>query len=319
MVLSARRFLAVQRSFLAGVLIAFAAALLLGSCAQSRSVSGLPEAIKSDYTIGVYDPDKVFNASNQIAIEQVYLDWSRTEQMSIIEDADTYGSARERWLLITLEPWEREGASTVDLLTDIAAGRYDDLIDQNCEQIARVSTGTFIRWGHEMDVPSGRYPWAVEDPVQFVLAYRHFFERCNEKLSDKADIFFVWSPVIETNHAIRYYPGDAYVDLVGFPVFDCISCAPQHRAKTRSFRAIFERKLSVVEFTTKPIMVVEMGVEGDAKFQRKWLRDACSDASSYEALKHMNYFNALDHPNVWGKGTQPDWSLIDGPDVFCPD
>ena len=62
-------------------------------------------------------------------------------------------------MMVTVEPWPRPGEFRVTLLQDVVAGRYDGEIDRFCGQVSRAGLGVFVRWGHEMELESGRYPW----------------------------------------------------------------------------------------------------------------------------------------------------------------
>ena len=80
--------------------------------------------------------------------------------------------------MITVEPFPLDDGSETRarLLDDIADGRYDHLIDRLSADLAAAGQPVFLRWGHEMENVTGRYPWAQEDHLAYVRAYRHFVE-----------------------------------------------------------------------------------------------------------------------------------------------
>ena len=136
---------------------------------------------KPELGLGVYDPTRQFATSNGLAVEHTFVSWTDPTLATRLSDAANYARSRGRWLMVTVEPWPTDGRRSSPLLKDISQNAYDRTIDQFCGTVARLPTGIFVRWGHEMDLPSGRYPWATKQPHDYVLAYQHFVQRCKVK------------------------------------------------------------------------------------------------------------------------------------------
>lgn len=259
-------------------------------------------------SVGAYDPKRQFASSPALAVEHVFVSWVDPYTAPLLEDAVSYAKARGRWMMVTVEPWPRPGESRATLLQDVVAGRYDGEIDRFCGQVSRAGLGVFVRWGHEMELESGRYPWQVSDGALYSNAYRHFVERCREDTGSAQDVYYVWSPAGEPALK-KYYPGGSYVDWVGLSLYDCPNCNTVAPGSLRSFHAIATEKYARVRDYQKPLMIAEMGVAGTAERQAEWISKAMSETCSFPLLRMLVYFDAPDLPGAWGPGRPPDWRM----------
>jgi cellulose synthase (UDP-forming) len=261
---------------------------------------------------GVYDPvfvadaEPAFADKERVAIEHIFVSWLGIDA-SAIASAFAYANARDRWLMITVEPFMDNRTPThTSFLPAIARGDYDAEIVQVCQAIGNLGAPVFIRWGHEMEAASARYPWAGQDPDAFIAAYRHFVGSCKRVVGES---FYVWSPRGD-NGLEPYYPGRAYVDYVGvslyaFPAFDL-----DVHGRVRSFVEAFEERYRRIEQFDRPAMIAELGVTGDPAYQEAWMRGLFRNAAKFPLLKTAVYFNAIDSPGAWpDKYGIPDWSI----------
>src|SRR4051812_43270833 len=102
---------------------------------------------------GVYDPEGLFYNSDRIAIDHIFERWTEYDTARVAR-SQSRAAERHRWLMITLEPW-RQADESADLFNDIIAGRYDRFINHSCAHIGLLDVPIFIRWGHEMEDPTG--------------------------------------------------------------------------------------------------------------------------------------------------------------------
>jgi endoglucanase len=162
---------------------------------------------------GVYDFDarKPFSQARGVAIEHIFVSWLSPDSSASINSSFQYASERNRWLMVTIEPFAVEGRNKHQLLNDVVAGEYNSTIASVCGSIGSLQSPMFVRWGHEMETGDLRYPWSGTDGDSYIAAYRHFAERCR---AAAPKIFLVWSPKGGSKLA-KYYPGRPYVDFVG--------------------------------------------------------------------------------------------------------
>lgn len=258
-------------------------------------------------TYGVFDPEHWFRSSNRIGIEHVFIVWTE-DDASRLSSALDYASKRNRWLMVTVEPWpldwnSKEEASS--LFGDIVKGRFDTVIAGICRKLGDLKVPLFIRWGHEMDDLSGRYPWARPDAADFVNAYRHVVDACRP-LAPLS--YFVWSPA-GRGDMLAYYPGDQYADWVGVSVYGLERLDLKQIGRPRGFDDVFGPKYALASRFHKPVMIAELGIAGDADYKRDWMKQITHAAENFPLLRAIVYFNARE-PESWPEDQgKPDWRI----------
>lgn len=264
--------------------------------------------------LGIYDPEGHFASSDQWAIEHYFVNWSGYNLAKIRAQLQTAVS-RNRWPMITVEPWpaSSDPADWDGLLADASTGRYDNSIDTLCGELKAFDHPIFVRWGQEMEAVTGRYPWAVEDSLSYIAAYRRFVERCGS-VADQA--LFVWSPVGNKELEL-YWPGADYADYVGISVYGFPDWERDLYGHPRTMAQTLREKMERVTDYGRPVMVAELGVTGPESYQRAWLGQGLQAMADYPDLKTAVYFNAVDTPGVWGEiYGAPDWRLPES--IFSP-
>lgn len=254
---------------------------------------------------GVYDPLHRFSNAKGVAIEHIFVSWLSSESSEKISNSFKYASDRNRWLMITVEPHALEGRGS-QVLNDVATGAYDPIIESLCKRIGSLQAPALVRWGHEMESRDVRYPWSGANNDSYIAAYRHFAEKCR---ADAPKIYLVWSPKGAPGLA-KYYPGRTFVDLVGLSIYELPSYDLDHSGKVISFRDTFAPKYERVMVFNRPIIIAEMGVSGDPKYQARWMADFFRCASNFPLLRTAVYFDGKDNPGAWPEryGT-PDWTI----------
>jgi cellulose synthase (UDP-forming) len=261
---------------------------------------------------GVYDPvfvadaEPSFAEKEGVAIEHIFVSWLAADTSAIAE-AQAYASARDRWLMITVEPFmDARTPGHAEFLSAIVGGAYDADMVRVCRAIGDLGAPVFIRWGHEMEAPSERYPWAGREPDAFTAAYRRFVDQCRRVVSEG---YYVWSPRGDPG-LMTYYPGWDYVDYVGLSLYALPGFDTDVYGRVRTFSEAFGEKYRLVEGFDRPVMIAELGVAGDPAFQDDWMRDLFRNTTDFPLLKTAIYFNAVDSPGAWPeKYGIPDWSI----------
>jgi beta-mannanase len=268
----------------------------------------LPEVSLVEF--GVYDPADIFKSATDFRIEHVFIAWEPFDARKLRQKA-AEAAKRGRDLMVTVEPWPtaakmRRGGNF--MLREIAQSKYDAQIDRVCSELAKSSGRTLLRWGHEMEAVSDRYPWAHQDPKNFVAAFRHVVERCR-KLSTGTRI--VWSPRGDGDLR-KYYPGADYVDYVGVSLWGLQKWDRKHGGRDRAFREVFWETYRNVVAYAKPVVISELGISGDEQYVDRWLgeiMDHQTNSAKFPLLRTIVYFNDKE-PHYWPKGFgSPDWRV----------
>ncbi len=256
---------------------------------------------------GVYDPGRAFSDAHGIGIEHIYVYWQQLDRRMLWARAG-YAKARGRRLMITVEPYTRAAdwrSGGHRLFRDILAGQFDRYIASVCAEVATLGGSAIVRWGHEMEQPVERYPWARKDAEGYKSAYRYFVERCRAAAPLAR---YMWSPKGEANLA-DYYPGDAWTDMVGLSVYGLQKWDRKFHGRDRTFAQVFGEKYARVARFRKPVVIAEFGVAGSDEYRRAWLEESARRLAKFPRLTAIVYFNALE-PASWPAGLgSPDWRV----------
>nr|WP_255616752.1 glycosyl hydrolase [Microvirga puerhi] len=216
--------------------------------------------------------------------------------------------ARERDLLITLEPWSWSPEKRIPrraLADGIINGRFDENIQRVCRTVGQLRSHVTIRWAHEMDDTSGRYTWSLWEPRDYIRAYRHFVETCRR---EAASARFMWALKGE-NLLNAFYPGDEYVDVIGLSIFGLQDYDIDKFGRNRSFEEITRISYDRVTSYKKPIYIAELGIHGDDEYTLAWWNGVRNASVKFPALQAIIYFNEVETypwPEHYGR---PDWRV----------
>jgi endoglucanase len=253
---------------------------------------------------GVYDPEHRFAGSDWLAIEHVFLSW-RESAGPEWRAAIAYAAAHNRMLMVTVEPWTAHNRAAATLFGDILVGIYDSDIDRVCGDLGRIGAPIFVRWGHEMEDVTGRYPWAQKDSRGYVDAYRYFVSRCRSRVGQA---YFVWSPKGKSNMN-EYYPGADYVDYVGVSVYGLPKWDLDHYGRLIGFNERFQEIYGFASRFGKPMMIAELGMGKEPDYRRRWQAEIALAATKFPLLRLVVYFAAQD-PEPWPDSYgAPDWRI----------
>lgn len=231
-------------------------------------------------------------------------------------------SARGATNLVALDlRWQDAPAS--GLLAAIAGGAADPHITAAARALAALRQPILLELGWEMN-GNWDYPWQgstnggdAQSTRAFIAAWRRIVDLMRAAGAD--DIRFVFSPNVGNpvartgagpqhwNWYGHYYPGNAWVDIVGLHGFH----APSLWGGTdQAFLQLFDSPamdamLSDVEhrFPDKPILIAEFAAE-EAAAKPEWIRDAFA-----ELLRRPSVIGA-----VWfDMNKETDWRIASSP------
>ncbi len=265
------------------------------------------ESSRSRLPLGIYDPDKRFKRKKRMSYEHLFIDWTDWHEIWL-RDKVRYAAKRGRGILLTVEPWVRgssKKSSGKTLFDDVANGAYDEHITLICTEVAAIGGKPLVRWGHEMEEVTGRYPWARKDSAGYIQAFRHFVTHCRA-IAPKAR--FLWSP-LGHKKLKRYYPGDGYVDLIGLPIYSLQTADRKWYGRNRTFEEAVAEKYDRVTRYEKPVILAELGVDGSRSYEKRWLKRIKKAGRNFPRIEATLYFNmreTAEWPDGLGK---PDWRI----------
>jgi mannan endo-1,4-beta-mannosidase len=186
------------------------------------------------------------------------------------------------------------------VLSDIPAGKYDAHIDEMLRGM-RAFAGTVIcRWGHE---PNGNwYPWSVacndsgcSSPANYINAWRYIVNR-ERRMPGHSNVKWFWCPngtdmpsASGRHYSLeQYWPGDAWVDLVGCDAF-------VEPTAWEPFDSVFRKPYArVSRLSRKPFWVGEVGchepLRGQHGTKAAWF-DAMLNSTAFPNMRAICYFD----------------------------
>lgn len=216
--------------------------------------------------------------------------------------------------MVSWEPWKPvsgfdRSASLVNQpeyhLDNIITGTYDDYIRQYAKDVKNYRKPVMIRFAHEMN--GNWYPWgsSYNKPGDYVLAWRHVHEIFDEE--GATNVTWVWSPnepysektVPNSDNLSAFYPGDDYVDWVGFSAFNWAGVYKQNVWKSPS--VLYEGAMSQLSAYNKPIMITETATADTENPDQKaqWIKNLATYLQTHQQIKGIVWFNAEDNGVNW--------------------
>src|SRR5262249_8172649 len=140
--------------------------------------------------------------------------------------------------------------------------------------------------------------WNSQDPDLFVAAWRHVFHIFAEEGASNA--LWVWNPhdrsfpPFRYNHPALYYPGDDYVDVIGFTGYN--NGTYFQNETWRSFDEIYAQVYAeyVAMFPDKPFMITEFACSSYGGDKPAWIRDALRQLQRYPRIRIAVWWNWVD-------------------------
>lgn len=291
-----------RRTFLAAVGIAALATTALPALTASPAAAATTGTTGQGY--GVFVPsypgsiDSVRAAGAAVGrmpeLVMWYAAWSDNGAFPLaqVQEVTSMGAVPE----ITWEPWDpRLGtAQSRYSMANIAAGKHDSYIRAWARSAAGWGKAVRIRFAHEAN--GTWYPWAVgvngTTASQYVAAWRrvvNIFRSVGAK-----NVSFVWCPNIPfpgTPGMATFYPGDAYVSVVGLDGYNWGTS--QSWSQWGSFTDVFADGVGQLRsLTAKPIWLGEVGCAEQGGDKAAWVADMFRVLDANPDVAGFTWFNA---------------------------
>jgi hypothetical protein len=260
----------VRRPLLLLALLGSLAPLLLSATAGAHEGDSV--------AFGVYIPDLVEEpqrlddfargVGRQPAIVSIYKQWDyvpfEAAELSAIW-------ARGAVPMITWEPFSYEGREFP--LRRIQRGAYAKYIRESANAARRWGKPILLRFAHEMN--GDWYPWGRGVEGNNSHRYRAVWQRLVGIFRKRGadNVQWVWTPNVNTGGELPFrdlYPGDAWVDWVGFDGFNWAL-----RGEWNSFTEIVDNSYEeMAALTSKPMIVSETGSSESGGDKAAWVASA---------------------------------------------
>ncbi len=205
--------------------------------------------------------------------------------------------------VITWEPmYIRDGKETSISYQALLAGRYDDYILRFARGAKTWGKPVMIRFAHEMNLK--RYHWGTtekeygpDSPAIYRKMHRYVVDLFRR--AGAANVLWAFCPNAESvpnasydatstwNTLSRYYPGDAYVDVLGIDGYNWGTTQKKQThgwdSRWMSFRDIFAKPVHELKrlsagYRGKRVIVFETSSAAVGGDKKQWIADAIRDA-----------------------------------------
>lgn len=262
--------------------------------------------------IGLYEHQETSAQEGKLDLSVGFFDWNNADLISQIETFLQQSRRQGRVPLLNLEPFAAPppGQTNGDLLSDVQDGLYDKRLQALAKILAAEKSPVLLRFGHEMD-KTGQYAWSFSDPKRYISLYQYVYHKLNGEAMPH--VRWVWSPA-GTPKADRFWPGHAYVDLIGISVYASRAWTPDRSLE--SFSDIIQKSRWLHRHYNRPLLVAEAGVSGSAADQLRWINDALVAINTIPEICGMVYFQAPQPSWMPLPTGHENWQLKQGPLVW---
>lgn len=198
---------------------------------------------------------------------------------------------------LTLQTMDR--GDNIGIVYDILNGKHDAFFREYGRELKRFGKPVLFRLNNEMNGD-----WCVysayhysRDTELYKAMWRHIHTLFTEEGAD--NLLWVWNPHdlsfpnFKWNHSYAYWPGEAYVDVVGLTGYNTGTYHPGE--KWRSFDEIYpqlyQEYCRVFDY---PLMITEFGSNNTGGDKAAWVRDMFTKMPAYDRIKIIIWFNGTD-------------------------
>jgi hypothetical protein len=202
----------------------------------------------------------------------------------------------------------------------ILAGKFDGYIRTFARAARDYGRPVILRFAHEMD--GAWFPWGVHrftnTPAKFKRMWRYVWNRFQGV--GATNVRFLWGPNTPCDRCLplrTFYPGDRYVDYVGFSSFNWGYPSSRYERRVRPWstwksmvKALRPGVEAMMRLTTRPIIIAETGSSSNApkgKSKAGWIRTGYPAVyNTFKRVKAIVYFNVDMRPPP---DRHEDWRL----------
>jgi hypothetical protein len=178
-----------------------------------------------------------------------------------------------------------DGVATVSW-ADIASGKYDSTIDARAAGLKAYASPLIFSFQHE---PEGQ-----ADPADFVAAFRHIHDRfVADGVTNVSYVVILLGSTYRAGDADQWYPGNAYVDLVGADGYNFYSC-PGHSNAWMTFSGLFTALYNYGVAKGKPTLIAEFASMEDPAVpgaKAQWITDAAATLKTWPQMKAVAWYD----------------------------
>lgn len=208
-----------------------------------------------------------------------YMSWDTPYDVALVKAAIAGG----RLPMITWQPHHQT-------VSDIASGTYDGTLRSFADGVRATPGLVYVRPFPEMN--GDWEPWNGQ-PATFVRAWRHMVDVFRAEGAD--NVRWVWSPndtdqpSTPANAMERYYPGNAYVDILALDGYNWGTS--RSWSTWRSFSDIFAQPYArITALGPQPVWIAEVASTSKGGDKAAWVAGML-DTKQFPRIRALIWFN----------------------------
>ncbi|WP_059009417.1 glycoside hydrolase family 26 protein [Streptomyces specialis] len=225
-----------------------------------------------------------------------YHDFSGTGASGVFPDEQEQRLAADGDRLLLLNWTTRvHGEDERARWSDVADGAYDDeIVRPAAQRLKEWDQPVFLAFDHEAE---GKRDADQGDGADYVRAWRHIHDVFEEEGVD--NVTWVWVSVGWLGHEDvieEFYPGDAYVDWIGYDPFNYYDCRDNDWRTPGETIGPWYEWLMDNGFSDKPVMLAEYGTVADPEndqAQAQWYRNLVPALTKYPNIRAVSVFDTF--------------------------
>ncbi|NLW92225.1 MAG: endoglucanase [Syntrophomonadaceae bacterium] len=246
---------------------------------------------------GLYDLNRL---ENQLGYRFHFLVWYQSLGSEFPRALANQAYEQGKYLELTMATWDlAPGADNRSVTYDVLNGKYDAYLSDYARKVKDFGHPLLFRLNNEMngDWCAWSAYYASTDTELFCAMWRHIYDIFKQQGVDNA--LWVWNPNDQSfpgfkwNSYLNYFPGSAYVDIIGLTGYNTGTYYPGER--WRDFRSIYAplyHEYSLV--FDYPFIITEFGCNSVGGDKPAWLQDMFRQIGSYKKIKAAIWFNGID-------------------------
>lgn len=215
---------------------------------------------------------------------------------SVLETSWREGKVVE--LTIQTDPME-DGSNMV---YDVLQGAYDDILNDYARIIHAFGHPVLFRPFNEMNGDWCVYSsyFTAKDTQVYTALYRYVHDLFAARQVD--NVIWVWNPNegsfpnFNWNHTLMYYPGDAYVDVVGLTAYNTGTYYASVGESWKTFTELYETLYSrYCQWFAQPLMITEFSCAVQGGDKAAWVADMFQQIENYPRIHAAVWWNGADY------------------------
>ncbi len=255
---------------------------------------------------GIFEPTEttlVMQTQSQLPALEAALDYDFTVSVLYMDFACRVDSIRQRLTRASEQGMVTEltvQTVSTSMLLDVLDGQYDDYLRELAQAISAQTVPVLVRPGNEMN--GDWCSWCAfnygRDASLFTAFYRYLHDFF--RAEGVENTIWVWNPNSASfpnfvwNNELVYYPGDAYVDVVGLTAYNTGTYYESESWQTFSelYTDYYARMSSRF---SQPLMITEFSCSGIGGDKAQWVRDMFAALDAFPRLKVAIWWNSEDY------------------------